>query len=489
MNMISLIEEAKNFKGLEKEIYIDCCKEACEKMQRLLEEKDLEIMKTRDKKRFRLKNSSRENTIITLMGEVTYKRRYYRCIDEDGVIYYGYLLDEMLGIDNKDKLSDNVKETAVETALRQSYRKSAEAINRNNQYSISPQTIWKEVQKAGEKAKALENHLVKKYLKGELKGEKEVPVLFEEKDGVYLSIQGEKGKKEIKVSKVYEGWKKKTPGSKEYKTVNRIYTAGFEDGSSFDCRVNSKIANIYNMDKIKNKIINADGATWTKKEQEYDASIIQQLDLFHIHEAILRKIINKKKASKIRKYVKNNDYENVFIVLEDLYSIERNGKEREKIFKLMTYLSQNQEFLIRYTERGLDLPKGIEYRGMGTIEGSQHNVICDRMKNRGMSWSIPGADNMAKLLCLKHSSGLSDVFEAVLPLDEGILDLDINRIIEMNYKEKEKRIRNSLKGTKTTASRFSCQTSPIPFTGCKVTNGRKAIRNMVKDTYVSDLSY
>ena len=45
-------------------------------------------------------------------------------------------------------------------------------------------------------------------------------------------------------------------------------------------RVNSKIASVYNMEKIKNKIVNADGAAWTKEEQEYDVTIIQQLIRF-----------------------------------------------------------------------------------------------------------------------------------------------------------------------------------------------------------------
>ena len=41
--------------------------------------------------------------------------------------------------------------------------------------------------------------------------------------------------------------------SKEYTTVNRFYTAGFKDGTSFDTLVNSKIAERYNVDKIENK--------------------------------------------------------------------------------------------------------------------------------------------------------------------------------------------------------------------------------------------
>jgi hypothetical protein len=32
------------------------------------------------------------------------------------------------------------------------------------------------------------------------------------------------------------------------------------DGKSFDVRVNSRVASVYNMEKIKNKIVNEDGA-------------------------------------------------------------------------------------------------------------------------------------------------------------------------------------------------------------------------------------
>jgi hypothetical protein len=482
MDMISLLENVKDFKDLEERIYGFFCEAACDFLKDLLESIDEEIMEIRDKKRYRLKNSNgRENTIITLMGEVKYNRRYYRGVNEDGEIYYGYLLDQVLGIEGKEKLTQNVKESAVETATRLSFRKSAELINKKSAYSLSAQTIWNALQAAGDKAKALENRQVKRYIAGELNGDKEVPVLFEEKDGVYLSIQGEKKKKEIKVSKVYEGWENKTPGSKEHATVNRMYVAGFDDGKSFDVRVNSKIASVYNMEKIKNKIVNADGAAWTKEEQEYDVTIIQQLDPFHIHRAILHKIGDKKRVSKIRKGIRENRYEDVFFELEGLYDIEQDEKAREKVIDLMTYLSENIEHLPRYTERGLSLPDGITYRGMGTMEGSNHNVICDRMKNRGMSWSIDGAEKMAKLLCLKHSDGLESVFEAVLPEDKNDIDININELIEKRMKETQGNRRRNYANRKTTSNSCGCHFSPLPFAGASITNGRKAIRNMLKN--------
>ena len=87
--MLSVIENATDFKELEKKVYQYFCNEACKYMKQILGSMDQEIMQFRDKKRYRLKNTGREGSLTTLMGEVIYERRYYRCIDEDGVIYYG----------------------------------------------------------------------------------------------------------------------------------------------------------------------------------------------------------------------------------------------------------------------------------------------------------------------------------------------------------------------------------------------------------------
>lgn len=210
-------------------------------------------------------------------------------------------------------------------------------------------------------------------------------------------------------------------------------------------------------------------------------TIIQQLDPFHIHQAILRKIGDKKKAAEVRKCIKENRYEDLFIELEAVFGAEGDEKAREKAMDLMTYLSQNVEHLPKYTERGITLPEGITYRGMGTMEGSNHNVICDRMKNRGMSWSMAGAERMAKLLCLKHSDGLEDVFEVILPVDKNEIDININELIEKNMKKTQGQARRRVANKRSTSQACGCHFSPLPFTGVSVTNGRKAIQNMLKN--------
>lgn len=67
------------------------------------------------------------------------------------------------------------------------------------------------MQKFGEKLEEEEAALIRDYEKDAIEGGKEVLVLFEEADGIFLHLQGKDrpkhgSGKEIKVSTCYEGW-------------------------------------------------------------------------------------------------------------------------------------------------------------------------------------------------------------------------------------------------------------------------------------------
>ncbi len=47
---------------------------------------------------------------------------------------------------------------------------------------------------------------------------------------------------------------------------------------------------------------------------------------------------------------------------------------------------------------GFQVPEGV--RGLGAIEGNQSHLFSDRMKDRGMSWTIKGAQRMGKAIQL-----------------------------------------------------------------------------------------
>ncbi|MCY6355848.1 UPF0236 family transposase-like protein, partial [Clostridium sp. ZS2-4] len=188
--------------------------------------------------------------------DLTLNRRYY--IDKNtkqGV----FLLDKVLDLNLVGRTSQNLIERMIDSAADNSYRKSVAKIEETTLTKISHQTIKNKVDYLGDLIERLENNRIAKYLQGELKGNKRANVLFEEKDGVYLRIQGKKRKQELKVAKVYEGWVK---NSGSYSTIGTIYFSGYENGENFDNLVNSGIAEIYDEEQIQYTILNGDGAAW-----------------------------------------------------------------------------------------------------------------------------------------------------------------------------------------------------------------------------------
>ena len=75
-----------------------------------------------------------------------------------------------------------------------SYREVSETVTGLTNQSISHQGVWNVVQAVGEKQAEEEKRLVRAYDSHQLDGERVVPVLFEEADGLWLSMQGESRK-------------------------------------------------------------------------------------------------------------------------------------------------------------------------------------------------------------------------------------------------------------------------------------------------------
>ena len=82
---------------------------------------------------------------------------------------------------------------------------------------------------------------------------------------------------------------------------------------------------------------------------------------------------------------------------------------------------------------------------------------------------------------MKHSDGLEDVFEAILTVEKNEIDININKLIEKRIKETQGKVRRKPTNRRIASGAFGCHFSPLPFTGVSVTNGRRAIQNMVRN--------
>jgi len=92
------------------------------------------------------------------------------------------------------------------------------------------------------------------------------------------------------------------------------------------------------------------------------------------------------------------------------------------------------------------------------------------MKNRKMSWSKAGANNLAKILALKASGKLHDAINLLL---SGELSKRLTQKIKVKKTTKHKA------KTKIKTNIYPIRRGNMPFAACSVTNGRKAIQDLI----------
>ena len=432
-------EEEIKFNNLEKKIFKFVCNFGCLIIKLILESYDRKIMKARDTKKYRHKGL-RKNTIKTVMGEVEYVRAMYE-VDEEGIKKRVYLLDEKLHINTEGKASENLIEKIVETVpITDSYRKAETVLKETTNATLSFEWIRNIVVKIGDKITKKEKEERKMLDKGQLvAGLKEIIALFEEADGLWINLQGkdrkerlEKNKKkcekenkefnpkqkiktELKLHVMYEGWKK---DDKRHPLINKQYIAGMMKPKEIKKLRDARVYQQYDVEKIKLRVVNGDGAKWTKGITAKGG--IYQKDQFHIMQEIVRDV-PKEYRNIIEELVKTKQYDKIEKAIEGL-KVELGGEYKavKKLNTLQSYLSSGLE---RYQDivEVPEAPEGIEYRNMGTQESQIFSKLKKRFCSGRKAFSEHGANALAKICVLSEKFSLEEL-ETPIPIDTSVED-------------------------------------------------------------------
>ena len=191
MSMTIVDEGEVSFKELEKSIYAFICELGREITKVILEEYDKDLAKKRDKKEYRNKGL-RGTSIKTVYGEVEYSRRVYRTQMKNGETAHIFLLDQMMHMDKIGLISTNLAERISMTVTEAPYRTASDIIGTTSGQTISAMGIWNLIQQLGERISDEEEYSAKQMDADESTGKKVIPILFEEMDGVWLSMQDSK---------------------------------------------------------------------------------------------------------------------------------------------------------------------------------------------------------------------------------------------------------------------------------------------------------
>jgi Uncharacterised protein family (UPF0236) len=423
------------FKELEQKIFNYICEFGRGLTKTILESYDEELQRSRDKKALRSKGT-RRTTIKTVYGEVEYNRNIYKGKDSEDRTIWVYLLDEAMSMDKMGLISTNLAEKIASAVTESSYQVTADLISSTCGQTISHGGVWNLVQRLGEKISIEEEVKTSEMDAGKEHGEKIIPILFEEMDGVWLRMQGKGHKKapkqEMKVSVTYEGWEKDDKTSS--RLSNKHVMAGMEKSNEFHAKREAQIRSQYAADEIGFRILNGDGGGWIK--DPYEPETVFQLDRFHIHQDIKRKISDKAAQTAITNLFEAEKFAEMFEYIEiyatSVESPEGEDKKSEKARKLYEYLKNNEHGLSPWQSQREDYPEapeGIVYKNMGVQENQNCTTITLRMKNGRMRWSTSGANNMAKLLSRKENK---ELVETIGRYTDGILLAEpIGEILEV----------------------------------------------------------
>ena len=429
-------EKLISFKELEQKVFKYVCELGCEITRIILESYDKELAASRDTKQYRDKGG-RKTSIKTVYGDVEYWRRVYRTNLEDGEKTYVYLLDEAMQMDKIGLISTNLAEKIAMTVTESPYRVTADVISSTCGQGISAGGVWNMMQRLGERISEEEEYAVKQMNADQTEGTKEIPVLFEEMDGVWLHMQDKNHKKmkkqEMKVFTMYEGWDAEKEKQNRSTLVEKTMLAGMEKSSEFHEKREACIRKKYNADEIGQRILNGDGGGWIK--EPYDPEVIFQLDRYHVYKEITRKIGDKQAQEEIRRLFDEEKPEEMLeyikVYATSVESPDEKDKRSKNARELYKYLDNNRDGLLPYDKQGKAIPEpqeGIAYKGMGVQESQNCTVITLRMKNRRMRWSVNGANNLAKALYRKENKELIETIERYT--DGLIFTMKMQEIVE-----------------------------------------------------------
>ena len=375
--------------------YREGCTYARELAEHRLKALDDELMRTKPKGW--ISRGFRERTVATRFGEVPVRRRMYRDSERNS----RFPLDEYLGLRPKQLASPSMTESVVAMAAEMPYRKVAETVSALTAGELSPKTVHRLLQSVGEEALAEEQERWEaQFERGEdmCEGRQIQDILYTEADGVWIHLQREEQKHyEVKCGIAYRGWRR--IAEDRYELVGkRVYAHG-DDAIPFWEGASLEWAKQYALDRVKLFVVGGDGANWIRSGVEEFGNAIFQLDGFHLSRACGRGY-GAETGPALYDAIRSGSQNCTRALMATAPPAETATaiKDRE-------YIKSNVVTGIDWRNRVHNAPPGA--RSLGTMESNGDKLTANRMKKRGMSWTIRGAHRMSKVIQLSRNGELS----------------------------------------------------------------------------------
>ena len=395
----------------EEQSYREGCAYAREQAERSLRVLDDELLSCKPKG-LRVEGF-RERTVVTRFGEVVVRRRMYS--DGDGNTIFA--LDDHLGWKPRQQASPSLTESIVSMASAVPFRMADEMVRDLTAGVLSPMTVHRLLSGVAQSAMDEEhNRWESCFERGEdvCDGQQQTDVLYTEADGVWVHLQREDRKHyEVKSGIAYRGWR--SVGDDRYELVDKRVYAHASEKIPFWEGASLEWGKQYALEGVKQFVVGGDGANWIRSGVGEFGSAVFQLDGFHLSRACGRGY-GKQVGAAIYDGIRAGA---TAAVREAMSSAP--PSQTKMAYRDREYVESNVVTGVDWRNQIPNAPP--DARSLGTMESNGDKLTANRMKKRGMSWTIRGAHRMAKVVQLNRNGELSEFCRSRRRYDRRETDL------------------------------------------------------------------
>ena len=310
-------------------------------------------------------------TILTELGELNYQRTYFRL--KDGTFLY--LLDQLIGVEEYERISKELIADLLNAATIKSYQKAIDATGQD----ISRQTIHNRL-------------LALKELTVDVEPVEETPEtldLFADEGHAHLNP---KGNAIVPLVTITEGMDISDP--KRHKTIHPVHIAAYNmSQEAFNENVLAVLNQRYDLSRVKQINLHADGGNWILGLQRMIPKCRLVMDGYHL-EKYLRAILHLDGASSyagvIRQALSREDgYENLERYCIAIYERQISEANRQKVRSFLSYCASHWNAIVLRMKR--------ETCGSCT-ESMVSHILSERLSRSPIAWSKGGLSRMTMLV-------------------------------------------------------------------------------------------
>lgn len=381
----------------------------CNALKTLLEDLDRNFSNSLERKRkYHIKYKT-ARTILTIFGEITYSRTFYKSKLNGKCFCY---VDRLLGLKKYDYFDPYIKAEILDFVSDNNYSKTANHIN-----SLIGNRISTDVKHKYLSRQTIRNIILKEKLAiPKINKLPDVDSLYIIADEKWIPTQNNNNKKIMQKSIViFDGF---TIKGKRRALNNKMTFSGRNE--EFIYEAIDYIENAYNTSKIKYFYMLGDGASWIKNLKYYfnynkNTTVIQGLDKFHFKQCIWR-ILPKEDVYKVlSEYIIYNDKPNFDRLTNEIIDLYPERKDKIEDYKL--YIHNNWNNILNLYKYNLSCP----------MESQISHTFASYFTSRPKAYNKNTINKLIKLRLLKKNNfNIKQLF---------LENLNHKEIIDLNKKE------------------------------------------------------